>query len=322
MFDKKLSGIYIITINDKIYIGSAICLNRRWKEHQNNLKKNKHENQFLQNAWNKYKEATFEIICNCPKFCLLGMEQYYIDKHWDKKINCFNISKNSKAPMEGRKHSQETKDRMSETRKNISDETRKYLSDINKGKIMSDETKKKISISNIGKKHSEESKLLMSKSLMGHKVSEETRINMSNSGKLRPPMSEITRNKIAETSRGRKHTEETKKQMAINATGKKHTEESKQKMSEAKLGHIPWNKGISFSEEVKNNMKLSAKKNLKTYTFIDPNGGILHIKGLKQYCIDNNLVLQYMIKFLNNTLQNYKGYKRIGTTYIKEVPIL
>ena len=97
-----------------------------------------------------------------------------------------------------------------------------------------------------------------------------------------------------------KLSKETRQKMSKSKTGKIHTKESKKKMRLAKLGNTPWNKGISFSKEVK-----------KCYEFIDPTGEYKNIIGIKQYCIDNNLVLQYMCKFLNGSLKKYKGYKRI-----------
>jgi group I intron endonuclease len=61
---KKLQGIYGILnhTNQKIYIGSSINIYSRWYVHKNDLKRNKHSNQHLQNAWNKYKESSFSFI--------------------------------------------------------------------------------------------------------------------------------------------------------------------------------------------------------------------------------------------------------------------
>lgn len=54
-----MSGVYQIynTETNKRYIGSSIDVQRRLKEHLRNLKANRHCNQHLQNAWNKYKET-------------------------------------------------------------------------------------------------------------------------------------------------------------------------------------------------------------------------------------------------------------------------
>lgn len=77
------SGIYIIksTINDKCYVGSAVCINRRIRDHKNFLTKNKHYNKKLQNHYNKYgiKSLLFDVLEYCDKLVLISREQYYID---------------------------------------------------------------------------------------------------------------------------------------------------------------------------------------------------------------------------------------------------
>ena len=51
-----MCGVYKIvnTVNGKIYIGSSKNIDRRWNEHIRVLELNAHNNQHLQNAWNKY----------------------------------------------------------------------------------------------------------------------------------------------------------------------------------------------------------------------------------------------------------------------------
>jgi hypothetical protein len=97
----KLGGIYSIvhTKSKRIYIGSASLFFKRWSEHRMNLRRNKHPNKRLQNAWNKYGEEAFvfeiiEIIKNPTKELLEAREQYWIDfyKSADRKIG-FNIRK-------------------------------------------------------------------------------------------------------------------------------------------------------------------------------------------------------------------------------------
>lgn len=200
---KNYSGIYKIEINDKVYIGSAVNIKHRWETHKNTLKNNKHENKFLQNAWNKYESVYFEIICNCPILCLLGMEQYYISKYFDNQICCFNISPTAGNTL-GKSHTTETKIKLSEigktkigklnsfyNKKHSTDSLRK-MSDIKKGKIPSNETRQKMSEAHSGAKHplynkhhTEEAKLKMSQSSKGNKncvgrvLSEETKLKIS-----------------------------------------------------------------------------------------------------------------------------------------------
>ena len=75
------SGIYLITINYKIYIGSSNNIYKRRASHLYRLRKNTHNNPILQNLFNKYGENlfTFSILENCSVDDLLKREQYWID---------------------------------------------------------------------------------------------------------------------------------------------------------------------------------------------------------------------------------------------------
>ena len=78
------STIYRITniINFRIYIGSSIHVETRWKEHLNDLRKNKHPNYYLQKDFNLYGEDKFifSIVEECNKDELQKKEQFYLDK--------------------------------------------------------------------------------------------------------------------------------------------------------------------------------------------------------------------------------------------------
>lgn len=58
-----VSGIYIIRNlrTNKVYIGSSQNIRKRLQAHKNLLCKNKHNNHYLQNAWNKYGAKSFEF---------------------------------------------------------------------------------------------------------------------------------------------------------------------------------------------------------------------------------------------------------------------
>lgn len=75
-------GIYFISnlVNNKIYVGQSISIEKRWVHHKWKLRENNHENIKLQNAWNKYGEENFEfsIVCECEEKQLNTLEQYYI----------------------------------------------------------------------------------------------------------------------------------------------------------------------------------------------------------------------------------------------------
>lgn len=141
------SGCYMITntINGKIYIGSSENINKRWNEHKNMLLKNKHDNNHLQAAYNKYGIGAFEyiIIRYCDKEDCLFFEQIYLDTYWDGGNLCYNIAKDATAPMKGRKHSEGF---MVGKNNSMFGKSSSML-----GKHHTTETKNKISSANIGK---------------------------------------------------------------------------------------------------------------------------------------------------------------------------
>jgi group I intron endonuclease len=154
------SGIYKITILNNIYIGSSSNLARRLWEHEWRLKSNKHNNNHLQNVYNKYNIENFitEILEYCELEVLLKREQYYIDllkPNLNKalvagttlglkltKDQCLTRKLNNL----GRKHSQESiKKRVSKIKgRKYSEEHRKNISNSKKGKCISEEHKLKL----------------------------------------------------------------------------------------------------------------------------------------------------------------------------------
>jgi hypothetical protein len=78
---KQVSGIYLITINTKGYIGSSVNIKRRLIQHQSDLKNNRHCNKYLQNAYNKYQDFSttiLEEIVDASADELKNRETYYI----------------------------------------------------------------------------------------------------------------------------------------------------------------------------------------------------------------------------------------------------
>ena len=57
------SGVYQIRCipTGKIYVGSAVNLSKRQRDHVNSLRQGDHENVYLQRAWDKYGEENFEF---------------------------------------------------------------------------------------------------------------------------------------------------------------------------------------------------------------------------------------------------------------------
>jgi len=76
-------GIYCLVNvqNGKKYIGSSLNISQRLYKHRSLLRNNKHENAYLQNAWNKYGEQYFiySILEFCNKNNLSEREQLWIN---------------------------------------------------------------------------------------------------------------------------------------------------------------------------------------------------------------------------------------------------
>lgn len=172
----------------KIYVGSAVKVKSRWKVHLNSLKKGKHHSKYLQNAWEKHGRESFEflileIVSN--KNLLLMQENIWITKLLSADPNYgFNMCLTAGSQL-GMKHSEETRKKMSESRKGkvkteshqkainesltgrkLSDEHRQNLSEAKKGTIASDESRMKMSESHKGKTASVESKKKISDALI------------------------------------------------------------------------------------------------------------------------------------------------------------
>jgi predicted GIY-YIG superfamily endonuclease len=92
----KISGIYKIInkINGEYYVGGTNNLHKRWIEHKNLLKRNVHDNDHLQKAWNKYRETRFEFIMECEviSYKLIEEEQKYLDICKSLPDTNYNIS--------------------------------------------------------------------------------------------------------------------------------------------------------------------------------------------------------------------------------------
>ncbi len=82
------SGLYTITnlVDGKMLIGQSTNISKRLMQHLTKLRGNYHENDYLQKAFNKYKEENFkfEVLEYCDKQFLLSEENYWcnlLDTH-------------------------------------------------------------------------------------------------------------------------------------------------------------------------------------------------------------------------------------------------
>lgn len=203
-----ISGIYLIKNlqNNKVYVGSAVNVSRRWKEHKKDLVKRKHHSCLLQRAWDKYGEQNFkfeilEEVSN-PEH-LLAYEQVYLDYYKSYEDDKgYNICKTAGSHY-GLKRSEETKQKISESKQNMSEETKRKIGEASKSRKHSEESKQKM----------REAKKKILETLGGRKQTEETKQKLREINKNKK-FSEETRRKISEANKGRKRSEESRKKMS------------------------------------------------------------------------------------------------------------
>jgi len=170
-------GIYRITnkVNGMSYIGkTGMNFGDSWDSHRSLLRSGKHDNPYLQNAWNKYGEANFEfaVIEAVSDAGLLNeLEMAYIAEYRKRSMSYnlhdggdggYNLGKHlsdetkrkigekNRVNMTGRKASAETRAKMSASRKaryaGWTDEERsaygRIMSDRCRGYHWSDEARK------------------------------------------------------------------------------------------------------------------------------------------------------------------------------------
>lgn len=93
-------GIYIIRNiqNGKIYVGQSKNIPHRFKQHLEKLINNKHYNKYLQRAFNKYGNSSFELtpIYYCKEEELSKIESYFIKLYKScNKIHGYNLTEDT-----------------------------------------------------------------------------------------------------------------------------------------------------------------------------------------------------------------------------------
>lgn len=215
-FNSKIkdSGIYKITnlVNDRFYIGSTFNFYERFIQHRADLRKNKHNNQFLQNSWNKYGEENFsfaimEVVSNIDD--LLIREQHWLDEtnSYNRCVG-YNIAKNAKAPMTGLKHSNEAKEKISKVHKGkiISEEQKEKASNFHKGKTISDLQKEQIrhSVHEYWTEEKRNEHSLLIKEIRKNNPEISKKISIANKGKSKN-ISDEERIRRSESKKGSNH---------------------------------------------------------------------------------------------------------------------
>ena len=247
----KTSGIYCVRniANGKVYVGQAVNLHKRKREHFATLRAGKHHSRKLQNAWNKYgpDDFAFEVLELVLDFDLLMQaEQKWIDelKAYSEGYNiqpyacrgCFGmvipleVRAKTSATMKGRKYDPKRVAKSAEALRGrkLSDEHREKL----RNRKATQETRAKISAANTGRHHTEESLKKMRAAQKGKVVPLDLRARISATLSGRKISPEVLAKRI-----GRRQTPEQIAKRAASLTGQKRSAESRTKMSLAQKGH-------------------------------------------------------------------------------------
>jgi len=160
----KDSGIYAIVnlVTNDMYIGSSVCMARRWRMHRHYLNHGEHHCTHLQNAFRKYSadNFSFEVVEFVDvKTDLIPREQFWLDLF----LPAYNKRKIANSCL-GCKRSPEARARMAESQR---------------GRKQSPETIAKRAAALRGRPRPAEVRAKISASHMGLKPTPETRIKLS-----------------------------------------------------------------------------------------------------------------------------------------------
>ena len=111
-------GLYKLVnqVTGQCYVGQSQRCRKRIKEHFRLLRLNKHTNAHLQNAYNKYGVDNFYGAIEVEVSNLEELDQlenaFLKGDAWFDEPTVYNIADFAKAPMRGKTHNQETRERI------------------------------------------------------------------------------------------------------------------------------------------------------------------------------------------------------------------
>lgn len=234
-----MMGVYRILniVDGKIYVGSSVDIQRRIKSHTHELRKGTHNNKYLQRAWNKYGENSFEFSVIeevSDKSILRDREQYYI-----QLTNCsnhfigYNLLNNT---------------------------------NIGLGVSASDEIKAKISEAcsgekngNYGREHTEEELKRMYANRWGENYVKKSRVYKHKSDEEK----QLSRKRMSEKMKHQIVSEETRRKLSEYRKGKHHSAETKARFSRQRQGKLNANSKLSKEQVFEIYEKMNSGVNYK-----------------------------------------------------------
>lgn len=222
-------GIYKIenTINGRCYVGSAMCVEKRWSDHASMLNSGCHHSRKLQRAWNKRGGEAFQftVIEHVSEPVLLVSRE----QHWIGALRAYGVGYNM-APMAG-----------SSLGIKRSDETRAKIAAVQRGTkrgSLSDVTRAKISASHMGKRrepHTLEQRAARSEWQTGKRHTPESieRMRAAQKGRV---ISVAAREKLSIAHRGKKLSQEHRAKVSAALIGRAVSDATRAKLSAALTG--------------------------------------------------------------------------------------
>lgn len=235
-----MQGVYKIvnSVNGKIYVGSSVNIEKRFKQHKFELEHNTHNNRHLQGAWNTYGKDNFDFVVVEIVPDLINLRErecYYI-----KSLNCTdpNIGYN-------------------------------MLNDTNigLGVLASIEIRKKISEAcvgerngNYGRKHTPDEIQKIKENRWGKDYVKKPR---KKAPRKTPEELKKSYQIVAEKARGRKVSIETRKKLSDLRKGKKHSAKTLEKYREQRKGENNANCKLSKQQVLEIYEKMNRGVNYK-----------------------------------------------------------
>lgn len=147
-YAEDFSGVYRVVdgATGHCYVGQSRRLKKRIAEHFRLLNKGIHPNPQLQLAYARNPDsfqAHIEVYCEDPSDMDAIEEAFLSGEAWfDESPGLFNISSTARTPMEGRRHTDETRRQISATKvgrtEHVTPEYRKKLRDVRRAAALAD----------------------------------------------------------------------------------------------------------------------------------------------------------------------------------------
>ncbi len=207
MPQRIISGVYVIqnVITGDCYVGSSVDIARRKLKHFHQLRSNKHGNQHLQSAYNKYGHDSFLFNLHeevAVREDLVGREQYWINQllprynkmlvvedRWQQSPESIELIKEARSKQETTPAMLEALKQGQEVRKLVNPKPRQGMKNTENhnqkialahtGMKSTPESIEKSRAAKLGTKQSAETIRKRSEAMKGHDVSEENRQKLS-----------------------------------------------------------------------------------------------------------------------------------------------